>query len=193
MGPSYDEYQILSSLKRNNLTFTKEDKISSAVSFIDQGKSVGWFQGKSELGPRGLGNRSILCRADDLKFKDMLNKKVKHREPWRPFCPTLTEEKSDAYLENPTNSPYMILGYKMKHADDYPAAVHIDGTTRPQTINSDYNADFYNVVKNSGGLILNTSLNLAGDPTNLTPEDAIRTFRNSQLDVLVIGDYIITR
>jgi len=193
LGPEYDDNQILSAIKRSNLSFSKVDKISTTVDLIDKGKIVGWFQGKTELGPRGLGNRSILSRADDVKFKDIINNKVKHRESWRPFCPTITEEKSDYYLENYTYAPYMILGFNAKHVDEIPAVVHIDNTTRPQTLRKSYNEDFYDVVDGMGGIILNTSLNLAGDPINNTPEVALLTFRYSKMDAMQIGDYLIKR
>lgn len=193
LGPEYDNKQILSAIEKLNLNYSKVEKVSTAIDLIDKGKVVGWFQGKSELGPRSLGNRSILSRADKKEFKDIINNKVKHRESWRPFCPTITIEKSDYYLENNTYAPYMILGFRMKHADEVPAAVHIDNTTRPQTLTKRYNEDFYNVVNGLGGIALNTSLNLAGDPINATPEDALLTFKNSQMDALIIGDYLIAR
>lgn len=193
LGPEYDDKQILSAISRTNLNFTKVDNVSTAIDLIDKGKIVGWFQGKSELGPRALGNRSILSRVDSIKYKDMINKRVKHRESWRPFCPTIVEEKSDYYLENSTYAPYMILGFKMKHEEDAPAISHIDGTTRPQTLKRSFNEKFYDVVKGAGGIVLNTSLNLAGDPLNAMPEDALRTFKYSEMDALVIGDFLIKR
>lgn len=193
LGPEYDERQILSAISRANLDFLKVDKISTTIDLIDKGKIVGWFQGKSELGPRALGNRSILSRVDSIKFKDMINERVKHRESWRPFCPTIIEEKSDYYLENPTYAPYMILGFKMKHGEDAPAVSHIDGTTRPQILSKSSNSEFYDVVKNVGGIVLNTSLNLAGDPLNARPEDALHTFKHSHMDALIIGDFLVQR
>jgi len=193
LGPEYDEKQIMSAFSRINLSYSKVDKISTAIDLIDKGKCVGWFQGRSELGPRGLGNRSLLARADDVKYKDTMNNKVKHRESWRPFCPTITDDKSDYYLENPTYAPYMIMGFKMKHSDEMPAVVHLDQTTRPQTLKKSNNKDFYDVVEGIGGILLNTSLNLAGDPTNVTPEQALFSFKNSDMDALIIGDFLISR
>jgi len=193
LGPKYDEKQILSAISRANLDFTKVDNVSTAIDLIDNGKIVGWFQGKSELGPRALGNRSILSRVDSIKYKDMINARVKHRESWRPFCPTIVEEKSDYYLKNSTYAPYMILGFEMKHQEDAPAISHIDGTTRPQTLRRSSNKEFYDVVNGVGGIVLNTSLNLAGDPLNATPEDALRTFKYSDMDALIMGDFLIKR
>ncbi len=193
LGPEYDNEQILSAISRMNLSYSKVDKISTTVDLIDKGKCVGWFQGRSELGPRGLGNRSLLCRADDIKYKDIMNEKVKHRESWRPFCPTITNEKADYYLENSSYAPYMIMGFRMKHSEEAPAVSHIDNTTRPQTLKKKYNEDFYDVVKGMNGIVLNTSLNLAGDPTNVSPEQALFSFKNSEMDALVIEDFLIQK
>lgn len=193
LGPEYDKNEILSSLNKMNFSYSKIDKISTTVDLIDKGKVVGWFQGRAELGPRGLGNRSILSRVDDVKFKDIINNKVKHRESWRPFCPTMTKEKSHYYLENYTYAPYMILGFHMKHPEEAPAVQHIDNTTRPQTLDKTYNEEFYEVVNQMGGIVLNTSLNLAGDPINISPTDALLSFKHSQMDALIIGDYLVQR
>ncbi len=193
LGPEYDDKQIMSAISRANLNFTKVDSVSTAIDLIDKGNIVGWFQDKSELGPRALGNRSILSRVDSIKYKDMINERVKHRESWRPFCPTIIEEKSNYYLENSTYAPYMILGFKMKHEEDAPAVSHIDGTTRPQTLKRSSNEKFYDVVKGAGGIVLNTSLNLAGDPLNVTLDDALRTFKYSEMDALVIGNFLVKR
>jgi len=193
LGPEYDNDQILCTIKKMNFSYSKIEKISTATHLIDSGKVVGWFQGRAELGPRALGNRSILSKVDDIKYKDQINNKVKHRESWRPFCPSITIEKSPYFLENFTYAPYMILGFRVKRSDEIPAVVHIDETTRPQTLERNSNEDFYDLIKNLGGIVLNTSLNLAGDPLNARPEDALLTFKNSEMDNLIIGDYLIKR
>lgn len=193
LGPEYDNHQIISALERHNMNYSKVEKISTTIDLIEKSKTVGWFQGAAELGPRGLGNRSILSRADDKKFKDLMNERVKHREPWRPFCPTIIKEKSDYFLENNSYAPYMILGFRTKHSEEIPAVNHIDGTTRPQTLDREYNKEFYDVVKGMNGVVLNTSLNLTGDPINTIPDDAILSFKYSEMDALVIGDYLIKR
>jgi len=87
----------------------------------------------------------------------------------------------------------MIMGFKMKHSEEMPAVVHLDQTTRPQTLKKSYNKDFYEVVEGIGGILLNTSLNLAGDPINVTPEQALSSFKNSDMDSLIIGDFLISR
>jgi carbamoyltransferase len=193
IGPSYQDAEVLVASNRLNLKLEKIDKIQMAIDLITKGKVVGWFQGRSELGPRGLGNRSILSLANDMQFKDTVNMKVKKREPWRPFCPSIIEQKSNYFLENNCNAPYMILGFRMKNREEAPAVCHIDGTCRPQVLQREINKDFYDVVKGSGGILLNTSLNLAGDPIVETPLDALLAFQNSKMDALIINDYMIKR
>ena len=122
-----------------------------------------------------------------------MNEKVKKREPWRPFCPTIIEEKSSQFLKDPLYAPYMILGFEMKNPELYPAVTHVDGTCRPQILKKDVNPDFYEVVKGLDGIVLNTSFNLAGDPIVETPHDALMTLKNSEMDVLLMNDYLIEK
>ena len=193
LGSSYDNDEVISALRRLNMKFEKINKTSTASDLISKGKIVGWFQGRSELGARALGNRSILSRVDDISFKDRMNDKIKKRENWRPFCPTILDKHDSHFLENPITAPYMILGFRMKNQDEAPAISHIDGTCRPQILSKSANSDFYDVVDGSGGIVLNTSLNLAGDPIIETPTDALMTFKNSEMDALIINDFLVKR
>jgi len=193
LGPSYLDGEIEAGIKRMNLKFEKVDKIQQATELINKGKIVGWFQGRSEFGSRGLGNRSILSLSTDKKYKDIVNKKVKKREPWRPFCPTIIDKQSSELLKNPCKAPYMILGFEMKDPRNHPAVCHIDGTCRPQIIIHKDNPDFYNLVNELDGIVLNTSFNLAGDPIVETPIDALLTFKYSEMDALIINDFMIKR
>jgi len=193
LGSSYSDEEILLSAKRFNFKITKVSKIDTAIDLIGQGKVIGWFQGRSEFGPRGLGNRSILALPTEQKYKDIVNEKVKKREPWRPFCPTIIEEKSGKFLKNPSYAPYMILGFEMKNPELYPAVTHVDGTCRPQILKKDDNPDFYQVVKGLDGIVLNTSFNLAGDPIVETPYDALMTLKNSEMDALLMNDFLIEK
>ena len=193
LGSSYSDEEILFSTKKFNVKVSKVNKVDSAIDLIERGKVVGWFQGRSEFGPRGLGNRSILALPTEQKYKDIVNKKVKKREPWRPFCPTIIEEKSSQFLKDPLYAPYMILGFEMKNPELYPAVTHVDGTCRPQILKKDVNPDFYEVVKGLDGIVLNTSFNLAGDPIVETPHDALMTLKNSEMDVLLMNDYLIEK
>jgi carbamoyltransferase len=193
LGNSYSDEEILLSSNRFNFKIKKVNKIDTAINLIEQGKVVGWFQGRSEFGPRGLGNRSILALSTDEKYKNIVNKKVKKRESWRPFCPTITEEKSNNFLKHPLSAPYMILGFEMKNPELYPAVSHIDGTCRPQILKKSTNPDFYNVVNGLNGIILNTSFNLAGDPIVETPHDAFMTLKNSEMDAILMNDFLIEK
>ena len=193
LGSSYSDEEILFSTKKFNVKVSKVNKVDSAIDLIERGKVVGWFQGRSEFGPRGLGSRSILALPTEQKYKDIVNEKVKKREPWRPFCPTIIEEKSSQFLKDPLYAPYMILGFEMKNPELYPAVAHIDGTCRPQILKKDVNPDFYEVVKGLDGIVLNTSFNLAGDPIVETPHDALMTLKNSEMDALLMNDYLIEK
>ena len=193
LGSSYSDEEILFSAKKFNFKISKVNKVDTAIDLIERGKVIGWFQGRSEFGPRGLGNRSILALPTEQKYKDIVNEKVKKREPWRPFCPTIIEEKSNEFLKEPTYAPYMILGFEMKNPELYPAVTHIDGTCRPQILKKEVNPDFYEVVKGLDGIILNTSFNLAGDPIVETPYDALMTLKNSEMDAIIINDFLIEK
>ena len=193
LGSSYSDEEILFSTKKFNVKVSKVNKVDSAIDLIERGKVVGWFQGRSEFGPRGLGSRSILALPTEQKYKDIVNEKVKKREPWRPFCPTIIEEKSSQFLKDPLYAPYMILGFEMKNPELYPAVAHIDGTCRPQILKKDVNPDFYEVVKGLGGIVLNTSFNLAGDPIVETPHDALMTLKNSEIDAVIINDFMVEK
>lgn len=193
LGPSYDDEEIIVALRRLNLDFKKIDGVQTAIDLVNSGHTVGWFQGRSELGARALGNRSIISLATDNKFKDIVNNKVKKRESWRPFCPTIIDQRSSHFLKNTTNAPYMILGVRMNDPQESPAVCHIDGTCRPQILQREINPKFYDVVKGAGDIVLNTSFNLAGDPLVETPTDALMTFKKSGLDDVIINDFLISK
>jgi carbamoyltransferase len=193
LGGSYSDEEILLSTKKFNFKISKVNKVNTAIDLIERGKVIGWFQGRSEFGQRGLGSRSILAIPTEQKYKDIVNEKVKKRESWRPFCPTIIEEKSSEFLKDPLYAPYMILGFEMKNPELYPAVTHIDGTCRPQILKKDVNPDFYEVVKGLDGIVLNTSFNLAGDPIVETPHDALMTLKNSEMDALLMNDFMIEK
>ena len=193
LGSSYSDEEVMANAKKFNFKVNKVNKVDTAIDLIESGKVIGWFQGRSEFGPRGLGNRSILALPTEQKYKDKVNEKVKKRESWRPFCPTIIEEKSSKFLKDPSYAPYMILGFEMKNPELYPAVTHIDGTCRPQILKKDVNPDFYEVVRGLDGIVLNTSFNLAGDPIVETPHDALMTLKNSEMDALLMNDYLIEK
>ena len=193
LGSSYSDEEVMTDAKKFNFKVNKVNKVDTAIDLIESGKVIGWFQGRSEFGPRGLGNRSILALPTEQKYKDKVNEKVKKRESWRPFCPTIIEEKSSKFLKDPSYAPYMILGFEMKNPELYPAVTHIDGTCRPQILKKDVNPDFYEVVRSLDGIVLNTSFNLAGDPIVETPHDALMTLKNSEMDAVIINDFMVEK
>ena len=163
---------------------------------IADGKIVGWFQGKSESGNRALGNRSILADPRNPNIKDIINHTIKMREDFRPFAPAVLEEHYKEYFDTRLPSPYMSRICKVK-SDKVPGITHKDNTARIQTVNKNFNEKFYNIInefyKITGiPMLLNTSFNCQ-EPIVETPEQAIRTFKRTALDLLIINDYIIRK
>lgn len=163
---------------------------------IANGKIVGWYQGKSESGNRALGNRSILADPRNPNIKNIINRKIKLREDFRPFAPTVLEEHYKEYFDTNQPSPYMSRIVPVK-SNKIPGVVHVDGTARIQTLNKDFNEKFYNLIqefyKITGiPMLLNTSFNCQA-PIVETPEDAVATFKKCGLDILVINDYVIRK
>jgi carbamoyltransferase len=192
-GSEYMDEEIIAAIKKLDLKYEKVNKVDTAIDLISKGNVIGWYQGRSELGARSLGNRSILSLATNTKFKDIVNDKVKKRESWRPFCPTIIDKEAQKHLENPTKAPYMILGFRMKTQSTMPAVCHIDGTCRPQILEKIDNKSFYDVVKGVGGIVLNTSFNLAGEPIVETPFSALAAYKNSAMDAVIINDFLIKK
>jgi carbamoyltransferase len=168
---------------------------------IADGQVIGWFQGRMEFGPRALGARSILADPRNPKAKDIINTKVKFREWFRPFAPAVLKERAHEYFEMPAGMdlPFMLMVPKVRPEQRalLPAITHEDGTGRVQTLTPELNGRFYRLVKRFGELtgvpvVVNTSFNVRGEPIVCTPADAYRTFLNTGIDALVIGDFIIT-
>ena len=163
---------------------------------IADGKIVGWFQGKSESGHRALGNRSILADPRNPKIKSIINSTIKNREDFRPFAPSVLEEHYKDYFDTEQPSPYMSRIVKVK-SDKIPGVTHVDNTSRIQTVNREQNEKYYDLInefyKITGvPMVLNTSFNCQ-EPIVETPEEAINTFNNTQMDLLVINDYIMRK
>jgi len=163
---------------------------------IADGKIVGWFQGKSESGNRALGNRSILADPRNPNIKDIINHTIKMREDFRPFAPAVLEEHYKEYFDTRLPSSYMSRICKVK-SDKVPGITHVDGTARIQTVNKQFNEKFYNIInefyKITGiPMLLNTSFNCQ-EPIVETPEQAIRTFKRTELNILVIGERILKK
>jgi carbamoyltransferase len=180
-----------------------EDLIAETVNLLCDGKIIGWFQGRSELGPRALGQRSIICDPRRPDGKVVLNSRVKHREAFRPFAPVVPLEAAGDWFECEgidLASPYMLRVCKFREdqKDKVPAVVHIDGTGRIQTVTREANGRFYTLVKQFGErtgvpVILNTSFNVMGMPIVEKPEDALLCMVSTGIDYCVIGDVLVKK
>jgi len=203
-GPDYSDDEIERSLAKfsDKVVYKKENDIEwSIAKLISEGNIVGRFQGRSEWGARALGNRSICCRADDLRIITKLNKAVKRRDFWMPFAPSILEEDVDNYVVNTKNifGPYMMVAFYSKSLAQkhFPAALHpYDKTCRPHVVRKEWNPRYHKLLtlfKNLTGIgaILNTSFNLHGWPIVNSPDDALRTLINSGLDYVAIENYLI--
>ena len=172
----------------------------AAAALLAEGKLMGWVQGRAEFGPRALGNRSILADPRHPDMKNKINDRVKFREEFRPFAPSILHEYGDEYFENYQETPYMerTLCFKEAVRDKVPAVVHANSTGRLQTVKEEWNPAYYRLIKEFHRLtgvpiVLNTSFNVMGKPIIHSVEDAVSVFFTSGLDVLVIGDYLIEK
>ena len=207
LGPSFSDEQIEAILATNRLRYQRlntHQLIDTVSDLLIRQKIIGWFQGQMEWGPRALGNRSILASASQLQMKDIINRKVKHRELFRPFAPVILEEMVNRYFETDvylsTSAKYMLLVYPFKdnRKNEAPATVHVDGTGRLQTIARADNPLYYDLIKMFGKktgtpIVVNTSFNVRGEPIVCTPQDAVNCFLSTALDYLVIGSFIVSK
>jgi len=202
LGPSYSDSQIENTLKETKLSFKKiNNPAKIGAKLIAEGKIVGWFQGRLEMGPRALGNRSILADPRIPDMSDKVNFYVKHREPWRPFAPSILEEHAKEYFKNYVPSPYMIDSFDVfpEKQKDLVAVIHsVDKTVRPQTVTKEQNPLYYQLIdefyKLTGvPVILNTSFNDHGEPIVNNPKQTIKFFLGSGMDVLIIGNYLLEK
>lgn len=176
------------------------DVFSKAAASIADGRIVGWFQGRSECGPRALGNRSILADPRNPDMKDHLNAKVKFREAFRPFAPSILWEHQKEYFDLDIPSPYMLMVSDIHEEKRclIPSVTHVDGTGRLQTVMKELNPKFYKLIKKFNEItgvpiVLNTSFNIRGEPIVETPDDAIRCFLGTGIDELYINNFFIQK
>jgi len=201
LGPQYSNDEIKSFLETNNIPYQKyetQELLERTVKLISEQNIVGWFQGRVEWGPRALGNRSILADPRNAKMKDILNEKIKHRESFRPFAPSILEEYESEYFDLEIPSPYMLLVSKVKKPEAIPAVTHVDGTGRLQTVSRKTNSLYYDLINEFFKLtgvpvIVNTSMNVMGEPIVNTPEQAYAMLVKTDMDYLVMGNYLIPR
>lgn len=201
-GPEYDTASIKERLEANKLEYTEPENLERTVAErLADGALVGWFQGRLEMGPRALGNRSVLADPRSVESRDRVNEYVKHREGWRPFAPSVIEGAADEYLVDGEEAPFMIRTFDVvpEKRDEIPAVLHpADGTTRPQTVREDQNPRYYRLLREFEGLtgvpvVLNTSYNDHGEPIVNTPTEAVKDFFGMGLDVLAIEDLLVTK
>jgi carbamoyltransferase len=199
LGPEYSCQDIETLLAECKLPYTRSPDVCEEVAgILRAGKIVGWFQGRMEVGPRALGNRSILCDPTLPHMKDKINAEVKHREAFRPFAPAVVAERVGEFFDIAVESPFMlkVCDVRPEKRDVLPAITHVDGTARVQTVRREINARFYDLLEAFGRLsdvpvLLNTSFNIMGEPIVESPLQAIRCFYSTGLDVLVLGDCIV--
>ena len=201
VGPSFSQDEINQFLNSNNISyesFEKKSLLEKTVKLIANGNIVGWYQGKMEWGPRALGNRSILADPRDAKMIDILNEKIKHRESFRPFAPSILEEYASDYFDIDIPSPYMLFVCDVKQPEKIPAVTHVDGTARLQTVSKESNPLYYELINEFYTLtdvpvLINTSMNVMGEPIVNTPEQAYNMLVKTDMDILVMGNNIILR
>ena len=223
LGPEYAQENIekeLKNCKANFNVYSDDETIEHTVHFLNDGKAVGWFQGRMEFGPRSLGGRSILGDPRSEQMQKILNLKVKFRESFRPFAPSVLREDISEWFDIDCDSPYMLLVANVKKdkciemtkeqenlfgidklnikRSTIPAVTHVDYSARVQTVHKETNPKYHELItkfKNKTGcsVLVNTSFNVRGEPIVCTPEDAFRCFMGTQLDVLVIGNCILKK
>jgi len=208
-GRANSEAEIGDFLRQNNIKHTHYDNedqlLDSVVNHLTSAKVIGWAQGRFEWGPRALGSRSILADPRNPDMKDIVNTKIKFREPYRPFAPSVLAESAEKYFELPeaiTRSParYMlyVVPVRENQKANLPAITHVDGTGRLQTVFKDQSPRYYKMIEKFGQatgvpVVLNTSFNLKGEPIVNTPANAFNTFSKSEMDALVLENFIIEK
>jgi carbamoyltransferase len=221
LGPAYSANDIEVYLSEQSLPFEKLDPATMSLKashMINDGNVVGWFQGRMEFGPRALGNRSIIGDPRNQKMQSQMNLKIKNRESFRPFAPAVLEEDVSDYFVIDRPSPYMLLvadvqpKLRIEQQDtglfgidklnqsrsSLPAITHVDYSARVQTVNKSTNPEFHQLLTDfkalTGiGVLINTSFNVRGEPPVCSPADAVRCFLATEMDYLVLGQYVLDK
>ena len=201
-GPAFSEAQCRAALEEAGLRSQRledEELLPRVAGALADGAIVAWFQGRMEWGPRALGNRSFLADPRREEMKETVNRKVKLREPFRPFAPSMPKEAGPRYFGCSLDAPFMLTVFPVLPArrGEIPAVVHVDGTARPQLVEKDVNLRYWSLLQEFGRqtgvpVLLNTSFNVQ-EPIVCTPQDAVRTFLKTEVDHLVLGNLLVTR
>ena len=223
LGPEFTQEEVTERLTRCGAVFemlTEDEVIEQTAQALVSGKAIGWMNGRMEFGPRALGGRSIIADPRSPNMQKLLNLKVKYRESFRPFAPSVLREDVDQWFEMDDDSPYMLFVadlVKSKRLEmpageqalfgidklnlprsEIPAVTHVDYSARVQTVHKDTNPRYYELIKRFKELtgcpvIVNTSFNVRGEPIICTPEDAFRCFMGTELDMLVVGNAVLVK
>jgi carbamoyltransferase len=215
LGPEYDDAGVAAFLNTNGIPHVRlegEDRTERVASLLADGMVVGWFQGRMEFGPRALGCRSILADPRGRDVQRRVNLKIKFRESFRPFAPSVTSEDAPAFFDLNVESPYMLLVSEVRDAlieghglerlskidSRVPAVTHVDGSARIQTVDAHRNPLFHQLLKTfeqktGCPVLVNTSFNVRGEPIVCTPSDAYQCFSKTHMDALVMGSYLVTK
>lgn len=223
LGPEYNDDQILQYLNANNIPYNKlssGEMPASIADLIAQEKTIGWFQGRMEFGPRALGARSIIGDARSPKMQEIMNLKIKFRESFRPFAPSVLQEKAADFFDIDSESPYMLIVAPVKEnirramtkeeqeyfgldklhvmRSSIPAVTHVDYSARVQTVTRESNSIYYEMInkfaeKHKCPVIINTSFNVRGEPIVCTPQDAYLCFMRTNMDYLIMGNYLLNK
>jgi carbamoyltransferase len=202
LGPGYSDDEVRSFLDEHAIPYrlcSEEELVGAVAAAIARNEIVGWFQGRMEFGPRALGARSILGNPCEPSMKQVLNEKIKHREAFRPFAPSVAAEDARRFFEDVGDSPFMLMVADV-HAearDLVPAITHVDGTARLQTVTARQNPRYYallRAVERRTGvpMVINTSFNVRGEPIVRTPADAFRCFSHTDMDLLALGSCLVS-
>ncbi|HLZ51977.1 MAG TPA: carbamoyltransferase [Candidatus Acidoferrum sp.] len=206
-GPEYTQGEIRRAVDANGLgkngcgieELNEDELMQRTAAIVADGKILGWFQGRAEWGPRALGNRSIVADPRRAEMKEILNQRIKHREIFRPFAPSILAEKTGEWFEKSHPSPFMTLAYSVRpeKRSKIPAPTHVDGTGRLQTVTREANSRYWSLIKAFERLtgvpvVLNTSFN-DNEPIVCSPAEALDCFQRTKMDALVLGDFLITR
>lgn len=201
LGNEESEGTIEATLKRCGVRYERPGDIAGAAAKeLAAGNVVGWFQGRMEAGPRALGQRSILADPRKVESRDRVNAVIKYREPWRPFCPSMTAEAAERYLVDWDDAPFMIIAFRANERmkSEAPAVVHVDGTARVQLVHRTTHALYHRLISSFEKItgvpvLLNTSFNVKGEPIVCTATDALRTFFATGMDCLAIGPFLLKK
>jgi carbamoyltransferase len=206
-GPGYSAEEVRAAIQSSSVSqggytiaeLPEAELLRRTAAIIAEGKILGWYQGRAEWGPRALGNRSIVADPRRPEMKEILNRRIKHREIFRPFAPSILAEKTGEWFEKSHPSPFMNLAYSVlpEKRDKIPAPTHVDGTGRLQTVSADANPRYYALIREferqtGVPVVLNTSFN-DNEPIVCRPEEALDCFLRTQMDALVLGNFLITR